>query len=743
MSNKIKTLDDIPAISAYLRRIGAEARSLRTAVVTEKSGKYWRDICVITFDSGTGEVHLPKEHEAAYKPTDAEVQRIKDEVGNYDWPHVKLVKRLNNLPPMLEKAPKETVFEFRDTEGNILMLQQRLDVKGEKKYIPWTYWDDNEWRSMEPEGKLPLYGLDQLNDNTTVFIHEGAKAARAVREMVEAQTPDAKAKLKAHPWGDELSGAAHIGWIGGALSPYRTDWSILRKAGVKRAYIVSDNDDSGVSAVAPISQQLRFPTYHVQFTQDWPASFDLADEFPKKMFESVEGKRYYTGPSFRSCTMPATWATDLLPSPTGKGKGQVILREHFKQMWAYVEEVDLFVCIEMPDIIRPEKILNNMLAGFSHVNNTTSLMVRSYRGRQARLAYRPDVKGRIINDRTTAAVNLHTPTHIKAVSGKVAPWEEFMEYLFPVEGERHEVLRWVATLIARPDIRMIYALLLISEKQGMGKSILGERVLNPLVGEQNVSFPNEKDIVDSQFNGWLGRKRLIIVAEIYSGHSWKAYNNLKHFITDKFVDVNEKFERPYLIENWAHFFVSSNSRRALKMEDDDRRWYYPTVTEMAWPRAKFAEFISWLQSGGLSIIKDWAEGWKDYVEPGERAPMTGLKRELIEASRSEAQREVADLARAALDKAEPIALSMKDIEGWVRTAVEGRVFDSDYELRKVMTEVGLLVAKQRIKVAGRLQYVILNNAAYSEVVSVEDPLAYNDKVRKMIKPPNTIIGEQM
>lgn len=734
---KIKTLNDIPSIAAYLNRIGAEARSLRTAVVKEVHGKYWRDLAVITFDPETGKVTSP---DGLFAPTESEQLRITEEVPQYQWPSIKLIKRLTNLPPQVAEADPESVFEFRDTSGNIIMLQLRLNIKDEKKYVPWTYWDDDEWRRMEPEGKLPLWGLEQLNDHSTVFIHEGAKAARAMRRMVEAQTADQKEKLKSHPWSEELSGAAHLGWIGGALSPFRTDWSILKKLGVKRAYIVSDNDTPGVAAVPSIAMQLRMPTFHVQFTNEWPASFDLADEFPAKMFDELDKKRYYIGPSFRSCLHPATWATDAIPNP--KGKPTIILREHFKEMWAYVEEVDLFVCVDMPNIIRSEPILNKQLASFSHTNSTASLMVRAYRGRSVRLCYRPDVKGRIVTDKTTSAINLHTPTQIKSAAGSPGPFLEFMTYLFPKEEEREEVLRWCATLIAKPDVRMLYALLLVSVTQGVGKTTLGAKILAPLVGDQNTGFPPEEDIVNSSFNGWLANKRLIVVGEIYSGHSWKAYNRLKGLITDPDIEVNEKYQRPYRVENWAHFFVCSNSRRALKMEDDDRRWFYPEVTEAKWPRSKFVEFRRWLQGGGLRIIKNWAEGYGNYVSDGSRAPMTGLKKELIEASRSEAQKEVADLAEAMLNEQAPLALSMKEIEAWVRANTQGRIFDTDYELRKTMREIGCVVPKKRIKVGGRLQYVVITPELDTKLIGLSDR-EYAEGIRAATKKPSEIIQETM
>jgi hypothetical protein len=114
-----------------------------------------------------------------------------------------------------------------------------------------------------------------------------------------------------------------------------------------------------------------------------------------------------------------------------------------------------------------------------------------------------------------------------------------MEYLFINESERHEALRWCATLIARPDIRMHYGMLLISERQGVGKTTLGAGILAPLVGIQNVGFPGENDIT-AAFNEWVAHKRLAIVSEIYSGSSWKAYHALKAVITDKDITVNQK-----------------------------------------------------------------------------------------------------------------------------------------------------------------------------------------------------------
>jgi hypothetical protein len=434
----------------------------------------------------------------------------------------------------------------------------------------------------------------------------------------------------------------------------------------------------------------------------------------------------------RTLTHPSTWATDIIPNPAGTGRPLTVLREPFKKLWSYVEEADVFVCTEMPNIIRGESVFNKMVAGFSHVYETSRLVVKAYKGRSTKLCYRPDQKGLSVDFRGSAAINLHIPSEIRSVGGDPKPWLDFLAYMFPHPKERKEVERWCATLITKAHVRMGYGLLLVSEKQGIGKTTLGEHILGPLVGDWNVGFPAERDIT-SDFNDWVAHKRLAIVNEIYSGNSWRAYNALKSVITDHSVTVNQKYMRQYVVDNWCHVVACSNSMRALKMEHDDRRWFYPEVTEVPWSGKQFVALRTWLEGGGLNIIRNWADEYGDYVEPNERAPMTLQKQELIEGSRSDAQEESAALAQLLQDKGEPAALLMKDVVSWVRDSAQGRVFDTDYELRRSMTAVGCKPFKKRIKVAGRLQYALMNDdlaTLVAKTPEAEQPALVRGAIRK-------------
>lgn len=738
----IESMTDLPALRAFLSRIGAEPRSLRIAVVKENHGNYWKDLAIIRVNKD-GRIDAPQD----YMPTESEAAMITTEVTTAEWPTSIKLGKSYELPEELKTVDPDDIYELKDRSGKLIMLQVRTqDVKsGEKRYVPFTFWSDQRWRKAEPEGQLPIYGLDTIKDNTTVFLHEGCKAAKFVRKLIDPRTEEERAAYDSHPWGLELSGAAHLGWIGGALSPSRTDWSELAKMGIQRAYIVADNDKPGKTAIPKIAQRLKnITTFSVEFTEVFPASFDLADPFPKKFFKkqkSADGKTAlkdgvvtYQGPSFREVLHPATWATDLEPNPSGSGKPVVVLRGEFADLWVWIEEVDSFICKEMPEINHSLALFNATVAGFSHIASTGQLIQKNYKGRIAKICYRPDIKARIVTDRTTSAINLHTPTNIKPGSGDVGPWIKYLDYMFPVERERTEVKRWVATLIARPEIRMLYGMLLISEKQGIGKTTMGAHILAPLVGYQNTGFPGERDIVESTFNGWIANKRLIVVNEIYTGQSFKAYNLLKGYLTDKNIHVNEKFQRPYTIENWAHILACSNSKKALRVEESDRRWFYPQVSEVPWNKDEWTDFYDWLDAGGLNIIMRWALDFGDYVATGAHAPMTLSKKAMIEESKGDVLNHWIDVMEAIEEGEEAVSFSLNEVRETYRKRAPGRLFETLLDFKREAIQRKWKVSEERILVGGALTLVVSSPVQVTQLAKFdgnEEPK--KDKVDRLRK----------
>ena len=61
-----------------------------------------------------------------------------------------------------------------------------------------------------------------------------------------------------------------------------------------------------------------------------------------------------------------------------------------------------------------------------------------------------------------------------------------------------------------------------------------------------------------------------------SGNNWKAYNQLKTYITDKAVNVNIKYQRPYTIDNW----IGSTEWHII----DNRHVKFPALPHCEWSR---------------------------------------------------------------------------------------------------------------------------------------------------------------
>jgi hypothetical protein len=456
MQKTITSLTDIPAVASYFSRIGAEPRSLRMGIIREpRGGGYWIDVARITVIIETGDVRIFNNDSPELRPTKEEAAAIKEQIVNYRFPASK--RALNYaLPPHLKQAEKDdNLFSFKDQQGLLIMLVERKENKssGKKVYHPWSLYEDDEWRNQEPDGQLPLYNLDSLEaHHTTVFIHEGPKAARVVHRLIHPYTDEEHAAFAAHPWIEDLSlpDVCHLGWHGGALNPYRTDWSVLKRHGVKRVYIVADNDRYGKDATPKIARQLdSMKVLAVHFDKRFKTGFDLADEFPPELYEIKNEHRRYKGPTFDEMLVPATWAIEETPS-SDKKKPSYRLREEFLDQWMWCGKQNLYVNYDRPGVQFSEEEFDDKVRPYARgVKQVSALLKQIVSAHSGGLTYRPDLPyARIVSEEDLPqAFNTYVEPKLKAVEGDPKPWLDYLEHLIVLPQERHEVMRWCATLI--------------------------------------------------------------------------------------------------------------------------------------------------------------------------------------------------------------------------------------------------------------------------------------------------------
>src|SRR5262249_23595990 len=248
-----------------------------------------------------------------------------------------------------------------------------------------------------------------------------------------------------------------------------------------------------------------------------------------------------------------------------------------------------------------------------------------------------------------------------------------------------------------------------------------------------------KEIVDSGFTSWIRNKRLVVINEIYPGRnpgrSKKMYDALKDKITDPHVDVNEKYLKPHTISNHANFIAFSNSTQALHLDDDDRRWFGPEVTEDPRNKKYWDDFYAWWKNGdGIGIICGWllklAENPANLVDVGERAPASDAKKEIVVDSMSDGERIAFDFGEHVVElntesetrpaeKVQKIVLSIDDVRDWVATQLQisrtDQSLDKAYVIRRALVRAGLKEPKlargevqRRYKIEGSKSYVVAN-----------------------------------
>ena len=256
-----------------MTRTGAVALNFRKFAVKKDEGGYPRHVATARIKDGA----FLFDGDAAHAPTEEEKAAISSSSRRASFRVDRGVEGGGRAPRLLLDGD---VFFFLDPnepkDKQVLFVEQRIHKDGEKIVLPWSFWNDGRWRMMEPDGLLPLWGLNRVKHAYKVFIHEGAAAARFVQALVDK----GGAELAAHPWAEALRDAAHLGWPGGVKRVRAVDWETIKKLlKNKRAILICDNDQGGVDAARTISSILKLPLSFVRFGDGFRAGLDLGDPF--------------------------------------------------------------------------------------------------------------------------------------------------------------------------------------------------------------------------------------------------------------------------------------------------------------------------------------------------------------------------------------------------------------------------------------------------------------------------------
>lgn len=647
--------------------------------------------------------------------------------------------KIHGLPPNTDMPGVKTRTHFlypAEDPDHASMIVERLDFDNPdehpKRCIPWLFFGDTqEWESEVPTGyDKPLYG--QVFGGYRYMVHEGEKACDAA---IAASRPGSN-----HPWQSFLSQFQHISWQGGAFpgAVEYTDWSIINRSDVI-VYLMPDNDEDGYKVARRIRKILRrvkglYCVHWKDFDQLFPKKWDIADPVPLNLKGQPVPETTIEG-SFTIWEEAGQWVK--VKQDNGKEKLEYKIREEFAKKFSYIVKTEEWSEMNRPWIRYTSKGLNMWGLPLSEgivPNLANAIRATGHTHTHDRSGYKPG--GTIVNgqwirpprswrEKGESVLNLYTQTEVEelaprarigAVNPELAkeqgkrPWRDteqtsrpfllYLRHLIPDAVQRKILIRWACNNLTsvEPDDRVPWAVLLYSAEQGTGKTTLG-RVLSALVGSANSMAVNGMNLND-EFTGWMEGKQLISIEELKEDSGFKLYDRLKEYISNPEVSVRRMYAVPYSVESHLTLLAMSNHMSAISIpnSDEDRRWFFPSVTSKIAPDERIHHMIRvymkgdanhfglfsglwrWLkQRNGMRYLLWWMRryGWSLHTQPRDwtyrggkpvlfreaynRAPLTALKKKISTRSTPDWE----DRLDAAIDPSDNQILVLEDVVAYL------------------------------------------------------------------------------
>jgi hypothetical protein len=279
------------------------------------------------------------------------------------------------------------------------------------------------------------------------------------------------------------------------------------------------------------------------------------------------------------------------------------------------------------------------------------------------------IHGRLISEggwiekNGVSCFNLYRPPTIEpGDASKAGPWLDHVQKVFGDDAEH--IIKWCAQRVQHPEIKINHALLLGSEKQGVGKDAMLEPVKRA-VGPWNFGEVGPQQLL-GRFNGFL-KRTILRVSEVRDLGDINRYQFYEHTkaITAAPPDalrVDEKHLQEHSVLNCVGLILTTNYKTSgIYLPAEDRRHYvaWSHVTPGDFPDGYWNRLWGWYDTGGDRHVAGYLAGldllgWDPKVPP----PKTEAFWDIVDANRAPEDTQLADI----LDEmGNPKAVSLRDV----------------------------------------------------------------------------------
>lgn len=233
--------------------------------------------------------------------------------------------------------------------------------------------------------------------------------------------------------------------------------------------------------------------------------------------------------------------------------------------------------------------------------------------------------------------NIWRPSGVEAREGDTKWFEDHLAYLLPNEAERDHLLDFLAFNVQFPGEKVLYAPLLYSATEGVGKSAIG-LLMSRIIGNRNIVRPST-DEVSGQWTIWQEGAQLAIIEELMASGSFGVADRLKTVISEPTLRIAEKFKNIYSIPNHLNIMAFTNHADALKLENGERRWMILECKAAPRSEGYYNELFDRINSkNGPRAVKHLLMNRDlDLFNPKGRAPATAAKDEMRRLSMEDAE----------------------------------------------------------------------------------------------------------
>ncbi|WP_420434731.1 primase-helicase family protein [Hyphobacterium sp.] len=352
----------------------------------------------------------------------------------------------------------------------------------------------------------------------------------------------------------------------------------------------------------------------------------------------------------------------------------------------------------------------------------SSLLNSRATGKVEREEWRPGNTEKLIKLGHGWAINSWIDDGITSSEGNCDIILEHIERIIPNANDASAFLDMLAFHVQSPAAKIRHCWL-FQGPQGSGKGSLAE-IVKRICGPTNSVEIGPSDLGTRWTANW-GNKRLAILDELMSGDRLQNYNDMKRWITEEFVTVEEKNQPRYDAKTPRIWMAFSNFADPIPIPTDDRR-FVVVRSEFSRPPADYFDRF-WSEgieqcSAFLGFLMDRDVG---NFDPNAPARMTAAKEALIQESRPPIERVLEELIEERAYPFDRDLVRLEEMELAVRNRC-GRTTDRAF--RNALKQLKVEKLRQvELSSGSRPRFWIIRNREHWLVASAEDVRAHVEK----------------